>query len=123
MQQPIINILHKSLSMKYNDAYKFLHENTQQQNPIIRRVIEGLINSYDRGIPVLINRNPTISIGGILQMYVTGIADGYVMEIPLEVLQGLAADFDGDTLNILLIINEDFKNAAENVFNPEFRAM
>ena len=40
------------------------------------------------------------------------------MQINLQVLEGLAADFDGDTLNILLIINKGFQLAAENVFNP-----
>ena len=40
------------------------------------------------------------------------------MLLNLQVLEGLAADFDGDTLNILLIINKDFQVAAENVFNP-----
>lgn len=40
------------------------------------------------------------------------------MGMPLEVLSGLAADFDGDTLNILWIINKEFQTAAEYVFNP-----
>lgn len=118
LQQRIINILHKSYFMKYNDAYKLLHESMHKEHPIIRQIIEGIIKSSPRGIPILINRNPTISLGGILQMYCSGIAEGYVMLMPLEVLEGLAADFDGDTLNILLIINQDFQIAAENVFNP-----
>ena len=118
LQQRIINILHKSYSMKYNDAYKLLYENMHQENPMIRQIIEGIIKSYDRGIPILINRNPTISYGGIIQMYVVKICTGYTMAIPLEVLEGLAADFDGDTLNILLLINKEFQTAAEYVFNP-----
>lgn len=50
--------------MKYNDAYKLLHESTHKENPIIRQIIEGIIKSHDRGIPLLINRNPTD--GGLL---------------------------------------------------------
>lgn len=88
------------------------------ENPMIRQIIEGIIKSTERGIPLLINRNPTIALGGILAMYCTKIADGFVMQIPLPILEGLAADFDGDTLNILYIINRDFQTAAENVFNP-----
>lgn len=49
--------------MKYNDAYKLLHESMHKENPIIRQIIEGIIKSSGRGIPVLINRNPTISYG------------------------------------------------------------
>ena len=40
------------------------------------------------------------------------------MTVPLPILEGLAADFDGDTLNIMLIINKEFQTAAEYVFNP-----
>lgn len=94
LQQRIINILHKSYFMKYNDAYKLLHESMHQENPIIKQIIEGIIKSSGRGIPILINRNPTISYGGILQMYCSSICEGYTMAIPLPVLEGLAADFD-----------------------------
>ena len=80
--------------MKYNDAYKLLHESMHQENPIIRQVIEGIIKSSGRGIPVLINRNPTISYGGILQVYCSAIAEGFTMKLNLQVLEGLAADFD-----------------------------
>ena len=83
--------------MKYNDAYKMLHESMSKPNPIIVEIIEGIIKASGRGIPILINRNPTIALGGILQMYCTEIAVGFTMGIPLEILEGLAADFDGDT--------------------------
>jgi len=38
--------------------------------------------------------------------------------MPLQVLDGMGADFDGDTLNVLHIINEDFYRAANEIFNP-----
>ena len=63
-------------------------------DPTIIAIIEGLIRDSDRGIPVLINRNPTISIGGIIQAYVVGICDDYTMSISLQIIKGLAADFD-----------------------------
>lgn len=49
--------------MKYNDAYKMLHESMHKENPVIFKIIEGIIKSYDRGIPILINRNPTETVG------------------------------------------------------------
>ena len=118
LQQQIINILHKTYAMRYNDAYKMLNESMHEENPVIKQIIEGIIKSHDRGIPILINRNPTITYGGILAMYCTEISTGYTMAVPLAILEGLAADFDGDTLNILLIINKDFETAANYVFNP-----
>ena len=86
--------------MKYNDAYKLLHESMHKENPIIRQIIEGIIKSTDRGIPLLINRNPTISLGGIIQVYCAKIADGFTMQIPLQILEGLAADFDRITVHV-----------------------
>ena len=100
LEQQIINILHKSYSMKYNDAYKLLHESTHKENPIIRQIIEGIIKSHDRGIPLLINRNPTINYGGILCMYCSKISDGFTMSISLPILEGLAADFDSTSVHI-----------------------
>jgi DNA-directed RNA polymerase beta' subunit len=115
-QQTIINILHKSYNMSYDNAYKFLMNNMYEAEPTIVQIINGLIR--DVGLAVLINRNPTISFGGILCMHVVGIAEGFTMAIPLQIIKGLAADFDGDTLNIMAIINDEFREAAELVFNP-----
>ena len=82
--------------MSYNEAYIFLDSNRRYENPIIRQVLESIIKSYPRGIPVLINRNPTIMYGGIYFMYVIGISDNYSLMVPLQDLRPLAADFDGD---------------------------
>lgn len=40
------------------------------------------------------------------------------MELSLQVLKSLAADFDGDVLNILLPINETFIEMLWQKFNP-----
>lgn len=86
--------------MKYNDAYKLLHESMHVENPIIRQIIEGIIKSHDRGIPLLINRNPTINYGGIISVYCVKISHGFTMSISLPILEGLAADFDRTSVRI-----------------------
>lgn len=40
------------------------------------------------------------------------------MSLSLQVLKPLAADFDGDTLNVMHIINGNFFERAYEVFNP-----
>ena len=85
--------------MRYNEAYKLLQESLHTPNPVIVQIIEGIIKASGRGIPVLINRNPTISLGGILQMYVSDIIYNYTMTLPVEILEGLAADFDRTTVH------------------------
>ena len=57
--------------MKYNDAYKLLMESMHHENKMIRQIIEGIISSYPRGIPLLINRNPTISYGEAKAIHTT----------------------------------------------------
>lgn len=120
LQQRIISVLKRSHNMQYHEAFIYLDQHCDDHDPLITAIINGFIKNdcEGKGIPVLVNRNPTIGIGGIIQCYIIGISDGFTMTMPLTVLKGLAADFDGDTLNILLIINEDFRRAAENVLNP-----
>lgn len=122
----IINILHKSYNMSYFDAYTTWYKANIKKSPVIINIINTIITestATGRGLPVIINRNPTINFGSILQCFCVGISDPgekfqYVMQVPLQILRTLAADFDGDVLNLLYIINQDFFEAAYRVFNP-----
>ena len=84
----------------------------------IAEIITAIIKSYPEGLPVIINRNPTINYGSMLQMFCVGFTDTLTMSVPLQVLKLLAADFDGDVLNIFIIINQAFYERCNNVFNP-----
>lgn len=118
LQQRIVNILHKSYNISYSEAYNIWQRSQIVKDERVYQIIKGLINDDPRGIPVAINRNPTISYGGILQMYVVDICDSYTLGLPLQILPLLAADFDGDVLNVLYIINNSFFEAANRVLNP-----
>lgn len=54
-------------------------------------------------------------------MRCVGINDEFVMSMPVQVLKGLAADFDGDCLNILYVPNQKFVDVAMDIFNPRNR--
>lgn len=51
-------------------------------------------------------------------MYCVGFTDTLTMSVPLQVLKLLGADFDGDVLNIFIIINRAFYERCNIVFNP-----
>ena len=51
-------------------------------------------------------------------MYCIGYTDTLTMSVPLQVLKLLAADFDGDVLNVLHIMNSSFYERCKVVFNP-----
>lgn len=53
-----------------------------------------------------------------MQMYCIGYNDDLIMQLPLQVLPPLAADFDGDSLNVLMIINRKFYERCCEIFNP-----
>ena len=100
LQQSIINILVKTYNVSYSDAYdRWYHANLKKDKTIIA-IIESIIqNSTPEhyGIPVIINRNPSLGLGSLLQMYCVGISDPtdkfeYVMQLPLQILPLLNAD-------------------------------
>lgn len=51
-------------------------------------------------------------------MFCVGYTNTKTMSVPLQVLKLLGADFDGDVLNIFLIINQAFFERAYIIFNP-----
>ena len=118
LQQSIVNILQKSYNIGYDKAYAIWQNSQRQYDDKVYNIIKSIIKSYPRGIPVLLNRNPTICIGSILQMYVIDVCKPYTLKVPLGILPALAADFDGDVLNVLYMINADFIRVCEEVLNP-----
>lgn len=116
LQQQIINIIQTTYQCSYSDAYDIWYFATLKRDSMVEQIILSLINSGN--VYVIINRNPSIQYGSILCMKVVGLSSGYTMAIPLEVIKSLAADFDGDCLNILYIINKDFLERAIEIFNP-----
>lgn len=51
-------------------------------------------------------------------MYCVGFTDSLTISVPLQAIASLAADFDGDVLNVMLIISQPFYERARIVFNP-----
>lgn len=118
-KQRILNVLEKVhgsaavASRIYGDAVR-------QKSPEVVSIIKQLIQDdvTGQGIPCLLNRNPTINYGSIQQIFVVGMCDNYTLEMSLQALQLLGADFDGDVLNILRILSRGFYEEAYKVFNP-----
>lgn len=61
---------------------------------------------------VLINRNPTLNLYSMLRVHIRHIVSDfhfYGMKISLRILAGFNADFDGDVLNIIGLVNDTVK--------------
>lgn len=121
-EQRIKNILMRMYNMTPTEANDIWYKATIEPNKRINMIVQSIIDDYKNkglpGVPVIINRNPTIAYGGILQMFCVGFTNSYTMAVPLQCLKFLAADFDGDVLNILLPINQTFTRLAWEKFNP-----
>lgn len=72
---------------------------------------------------VLINRNPTLNYYSMLLMSIRDVKrsiDDYTLSVPLSVLPGLNADFDGDILNIIGMMTDELIHAFRK-FDPVTR--
>ena len=98
LQQRIINILIRTYNISPSEAYDMWSRALANKDPRICEIIDTIIRNdpSGEGLPVIINRNPTISFGRELQMYCIGYTNTLTMSIPLQVLKMLAADFDGE---------------------------
>ena len=110
--------MNKSYSMGYNNAYKYVDEHADNPDPRIITILEGLIRESDGGLDFLINRNPTLGLGSIIAVKCVGIEPSYTMSVANVDLVSLEGDYDGDTLNILYIVNKEFAKYASLAFSP-----
>ena len=61
-QQRIINVLHRTLNITYQEAYDKWFNAIGKVDKTIVNILYDIIHSTPEGIPVLINRNPTMVI-------------------------------------------------------------
>lgn len=118
LQQRIINILIRTYNMTPSEAQQKWSNALVNFDERIGEIIDMIIKSNGEGLPVILNRNPTIDYGSVLQMFCIGYTKTLTISVPLQVLKPLGADFDGDVLNVFIIINKAFFERAYVVFNP-----
>ena len=63
LQQQIINILVRNYNISPSEAYDKWYRSIAKKDDRIAEIINNLIHATPDGLPVLINRNPTINYG------------------------------------------------------------
>lgn len=92
-EQIIVNILMRTFSMEYAQAYKKWWTSQLTLDPDVYKILKNIIKSKPRGDAYLVGRNPSINFGSMLHMYCIDIVvDNFTMKVPLQVLKSLAAD-------------------------------
>ncbi len=107
----IINLLVKTKNISYIEALKLWYEAIYSFNQEIYDILCLIIKESKPAI--LLNRNPTINFGSILYLEIAEIKsdiNDFTAEIHNDILKPLGGDYDGDCLNIVLLIDEELKN-------------
>lgn len=95
----LIKKLRREKGWTITKAHNYLKSKFKYDEEIYHMMLE-IIEDFQPKI--ILNRNPTITFGSILQMRISRIkedADDMTLAIPSAILPGLNADFDGDELN------------------------
>ena len=124
----IENILHRMYNISFQEAYDRWYKAVTEVDPTILKILEMLIEhghinpetgEEEPGIPVFTDRNPSINYGSFQQAFCVKInTNDYTMGVSLQSIKKQNADFDGDVLNILLIINRALFERAYYIMNP-----
>ena len=118
LQQVLINIIKRTYNVNLSVAYDIWFKARIEPNKRIEEIIRNIIHYYPEGIPFIINRNPTLQYGSLIQVYCVDMVYTYTMGISLQILNPMGADFDGDCLNIWFPINKEYVRRAEITLNP-----
>lgn len=103
--------------MEYITHAEYSHE----VDEAIYSIMEMLVDKFEGGLRILINRNPTLDLGSIQCMHIVHVtknARNKTMAIPLTSLKPMNADFDGDVLNVYALKEKCVIEAFNKGFNP-----
>ena len=95
---------------RWRDAYKF--------DEYVYDIMMHIVNTEHPRI--LLNRNPTLNYYSMLLLRIRKIQrddHSATLAVPLSILPGLNADFDGDVLNMIAIFEDEFIRMFRN-FDP-----
>ena len=115
----IIHTIKELKNITYKEAELYWYKATTSLNEEVYKIMCEMIKTHEVG--VLLNRNPTIAVGSILYLRVAGIKHDYddnTLSIHSCMLTGLAADYDGDVLNLVSIKDQETREVFKKTFSP-----
>ncbi len=118
----IFNIYKKLYKITIQELEDRWYTLVRTQDPSIMNIIDILIHKTPGGLRTYSNRNPTIAYGSVTCQTITGIntdIDDLTESLPLSILKLMNADFDGDTLNNVPIIEKSMADKFQEAFSPE----
>lgn len=91
-------------------AHEFIRVHTRKWHPLLREIFDELLSEAPLGgLPVIFQRNPSLARGSAQLLRITKIKDDITINtisLSVLVLVGYNADFDGDEMNLMLILDQ-----------------
>jgi DNA-directed RNA polymerase beta' subunit len=109
MRPLIIRKLQKVKKVSISQAHKMWFDATLTYNKLVHTIMKEL--AAQDNIRILLNRNPTISVGSILQLRIADIKgdmNDMTLSISNLILPSISGDYDGDVLNIVMLFSKSF---------------
>ena len=107
LREHIMNVLFKR-GYSLNNAIDLIYQSCSQINPIIEEIFDSFIlATKGRGIPGIINRNPSLGLGSIqkVRMFIKKDIEDQTIGIGILIIKAPNADFDGDNCQIELALD------------------
>ena len=117
----IINIIQKADGINYNEALGIFNRAAMQFDDWVYLIMKEMVVKTKGGMMILLNRNPTINHGSIMLLRISDVKKAYndvTISISNNILAPLGGDYDGDTLNIIPLMDNKFKRTFA-LFNPK----
>lgn len=123
-----IHVVNKLIKRGYTlfEIYDKLRKASKNYNAEINEIFEEIIEESPYiGLPIILQRNPTIRRASALRLYVTKIKpnpEDKTISMSVGNLKGFNADFDGDELNTIALLDSVMHDAFESLA-PENNVM
>lgn len=119
----LTNLYAKLKSCTIEESQQAWYRATRYFDPVFYGIIKYMITHNRDEIGIIINRNPSINFGSFMYVKIHDVIpniDNKTMRLNTRVIRVMAADFDGDQLNIFRIIGKDLNRRFARTMDPRY---
>lgn len=116
MKPLIIRKLCKIKRVTISQALRIWFDATLTYSKLVHTIMRDI--AKNENVKIILNRNPTISVGSMLLLDIADIKEDMsdvTLSISNLVLPCFAADYDGDVMNIVLVVSKRFVSMFERL--------
>lgn len=119
----ILQTYHRIMHCTYNEAQNAWKRALTHFDRIFYNIMQTMCEKERKNINIMINRNPSINHGSFLMMKIKRVNPNIrnkTMRLNTRVIKTMAADYDGDQLNVYRVIGEDLAKRFSKNMNPRY---